>query len=183
VSGRISPAWVIAPGAWLVSPKDIEVFVKNFLLAVLAVILLVEEWIWDVLTSLGRRLIVWLHLLSFDNWLIMATPGVALAAFAIPVAVLTPVNFFALWMMANGQFAEGVALYVIAKLVATLLVSHMFVLTREKLLTFSWFALLYGLITRALKWAHEQIRDTAVYRQAHHWKHLASVKVAGWLRG
>ena len=156
---------------------------KNFLLAVLAVILLVEEWIWDVLTTLGRRLIVWLHLLRFDNWLIMASPGVALAAFAIPVAVLTPVNFFALWMMANGQFAEGMALYVIAKLVATLLVSHMFVLTREKLLTFSWFALLYGLITRALKWAHEQIRDTAVYRQAHHWKHLASVKVAGWLRG
>ncbi len=156
---------------------------KNFLLAVLAVLLLVEEWIWDVLTTLGRRLIVWLHLLRFDNWLIMATPGVALAAFAIPVAVLTPVKFLAFWMMANGQFAEGVALFVTAKLVATLLVSHMFVLTREKLLTFSWFAMLYGLITRALKWAHEQIRDTAVYRQAHHWKHLASVKVAGWLRG
>ncbi len=156
---------------------------KNLLLAVLAVILLVEEWIWDVLTTLGRRLTVWLHLLKFDNWLIMATPGVALAAFAIPVAVLTPVKFLAFWMMANGQFAQGVALFVTAKLIATLLVSHMFVLTREKLLTFSWFALLYGVITRALKWAHERIRDTAVYRQAHHIKHMASVKLADWLRG
>ena len=156
---------------------------KNLLLSVLAVILLVEEWIWDVLTTLGRRLAVWLHLLKFDNWLIMATPGVALAAFAIPVAVLTPVKFLAFWMMANGQFAQGLALFVTAKLIATLLVSHMFVLTREKLLTFTWFALLYGVITRALKWAHERIRDTAVYRQAHHFKHMASVKLADWLRG
>ncbi len=107
---------------------------KRLILTFLALLLLIEEWLWSELTALGNRLSVWLHLLKFDNWLIMASPEIAMAAFILPVLLLAPVQIAALWLAANGQIAAGIALLTLAKLFATLLISHMFMLTRDKLL-------------------------------------------------
>jgi hypothetical protein len=155
---------------------------KRLLLSFLAVILLVEEWLWDMLAALGNRLVVWLHLAVFERWLAEASPVVAMAAFVLPIALIVPVEFVALLLISHGQLDQGFALLIAGKLFATLLASRMFAITRHQLLTFAWFSALYSTVTRWLDWAHELIRATAVYRQAVRLKQAAKAKLAEWLR-
>ncbi len=154
---------------------------KKLLLSVLAVFLLVEEWLWDLLTAIGDRLFVWLHLAGFERWLAKASPRVAMAAFILPAALVLPVKLAAVLLFAHGQIVQGISLLIAAKLFATLLISRMFAVTRTQLLTFHWFAKLYATITRWLGWAHERIRATAVYRQAVRLKQAVRAKLAEWL--
>lgn len=154
---------------------------KKLLLSVLAIFLLVEEWLWDMLTALGRRLFVWLHLAGFERWLAQTSPKVAMAAFVLPVALVLPVKLAALFLFAHGQLVQGVGLLIAAKLFATLLVSRMFAITRPQLLSFAWFASVYTTITCWLNWAHERIRATAVYQQATKFKQAVRIKLAEWL--
>ena len=158
------------------------ILMKKLFLSVLAVFLLVEEWLWDMLTALGRHLTVWLHLAAFERWLGKASPNVAMAAFVFPVILILPVKFAALLLFSHGQFAQGITLLLAAKLFATLLISLMFAITRPQLLTFAWFHSLYSTITRWLSWAHERLRATWVYQQATQLKLAAKAKLAAWLR-
>lgn len=156
---------------------------KKILLNVLAVFLLIEEWLWDALVKLGSRLSVWLHLLRFDHWLLMASPGIAMTAFLMPVVLIAPVKLIAFWLIAHGQVIQGIGLLLATKLSATLLISHIFSLTRSKLMTFVWFAFLYTTITRWLTWAHERLKETEAYTRAIKLKKLAAAKLEEWLRG
>jgi len=88
----------------------------------------------------------------------------------------------AFWLIANGQVIEGIGLLLATKLSATLLISHIFSLTRSKLMTFAWFAFLYTTINRWLKWAHDRLRETEVYVQAIEMKKLAVAKLNEWVR-
>ncbi|WP_460027818.1 hypothetical protein [Methyloparacoccus murrellii] len=155
---------------------------KKLLLSLLAFLLILEEWIWEWLTALGYRLSAWLHLLSFDRWLLAASPRVAMATFLLPVLLVTPFKLVAVWLMARGHVVQGIALLVAAKLAGTLLLSHLFALTREKLLSFRWFARLHGSVTYWLGWARERIRATAVYRQARLIRQIALQRLSAWRR-
>jgi hypothetical protein len=155
---------------------------KKLLLSLLAVFLLVEEWLWDTLTAFSHRLFVWLHLAGFERWLAQASPRVAMAAFALPVALVLPVKFAALFLFAHGHIVQGLGLLLAAKLFATLLISRMFAVARAQLLSFAWFAAMYFAITRWLNWAHERIRATAVYQAATRLKQAARAKWAEWLK-
>lgn len=138
---------------------------KKILLSLLAVLLLVEEWLWDMLTALGRRLSAWLHLARLESWLATARADVAMAAFVLPLALILPVKFAAFMLMARGQIILGIGLFFAAKLFVTLLIARIFTITRSQLLSIAWFAALYGTITRWLGWAHGLIRGTAAYQQ------------------
>ena len=155
---------------------------KKLLLSILALFLLVEEWLWDMLTAFGRRLVVWLHLAVFEYWLSKATPKVAMTALLLPVLLILPVKFVGLLLFAHGRIVQGIALLIAAKLFATLLISRMFAITRPQLLTFAWFSHLYSTVTRWLNWAHVRIRATWVYQQATRLKQAGKAKLAAWLR-
>lgn len=137
---------------------------KNFALAFLAIILLIEEWLWDVLSALSHKLILWLHLARLEQWLSQAPRGVALTAMLIPMLIVTPLNLAALWLLATGKLLLGIGLEIIAKLLGTLLVARVFALTKNQLLTFAAIAWVYHTVTGWLAWAHAKITATGVYR-------------------
>ncbi|MFM8331147.1 MAG: hypothetical protein ACKN9T_05615 [Candidatus Methylumidiphilus sp.] len=153
---------------------------KKLLLSLLAVFLLVEEWLWDMLTAAGQRLVLWLRLAAFERWLAQSSPGVALAALALPMALVLPVKIAALLLFTHGQIVQGFALLLAAKLFATLLVSRMFAIAKPQLLSFAWFAAVYTVVTGWLAWAHGRIRATAVYRHATRLKLAAKAQWAAW---
>lgn len=155
---------------------------KKGLLFLLAIFLLVEEWLWDVLTALGRRLSAWLRLALFERWLAQASPQVALAAFGLPIVLILPVKFAALWLLTQGNIVQGLGLLISAKLLVTLLISRMFAVTRHQLLTFAWFSALYATLTQWIAWAHDRIRATNAYQQALGLKRAAAAHLAEWLR-
>ncbi|NBO17666.1 MAG: hypothetical protein EBV03_00270 [Proteobacteria bacterium] len=139
---------------------------KQVLLSLLALLLLVEEWLWDVLTLLGHVLARRLHLQRFEAWLAQAPRQLALLAFLIPLFIVTPLNLFAFWMIAKGMVLRGVMLEIFAKLLGTLLVARVFALTRAQLLTYGWFSSLYTTIMRWLHWAHARLSATLAYALA-----------------
>lgn len=153
---------------------------KTLLLSLLAVLLLIEEWLWDMLTAFGHTLARWLHLAKFEAWLAETPPKVALLAFAIPLLIVTPLNLAAIWLLAHGLFLQAVLMEVFAKLLGTLLVARVFALTKPQLLSFKTFAKVYTAITGWLRWAHERITRTAVYHLAGQMKARVKAMLASW---
>ncbi len=139
---------------------------KKFLLSLLAIFLIIEEWLWDFLTAFGHSLSQWLNLEQFEQWLRQTTPTIALVAFTIPILVVTPINLMAFGLIANGLILQGILMEILAKLLGTLLVARVFALTKSQLLTFAFLRILYSTIIRWLHWAHERIVETSVYRWA-----------------
>ena len=53
---------------------------KKSLLSFLAIFLIIEEWLWDLLTVFGHKLIHLLNLEQSEQWLRQASPLMALVA-------------------------------------------------------------------------------------------------------
>ena len=112
--------------------------------ALLALVILFEEWGWEPL----QRALARLARLPPVGWLedrIRALPPyAALVMFALPALALLPLKLLALAWIAGGHVLAGAAVVVAAKIVGTALVARLFVLTRPKLMTLAWFAAVYG---------------------------------------
>jgi hypothetical protein len=154
---------------------------KKILLSILAVILIIEEWLWDGLSAFGHFLIGLLRLDDFERWLSQVSPNVALMAFMVPVLIVTPINLFALGLLAHGLILQGILLEIVAKLLGTLLVSRVFTLTKNQLLSFRLLAVIYSTVMRWLNWAHQKITDTTVYKLAKALKLQLKSIISGWM--
>ena len=135
---------------------------KKFLISLLAIILIIEEWLWDALSALGHFLAYHLGLARFELWLAQTSPYQALFAICIPVLLVTPINIAAVWLLINGLVLQGIALEIVAKLFGTLFIARFFTLTKKQLLTFRLLAWIYNTISYWLRWAHERIIETEV---------------------
>ena len=116
-----------------------------FVLQVLAALVLIfEEWGWRPLSDALARLVrfrIWARL---EQWIAMLPPYGALAVFAVPVVVLMPLKFVAVWLLANGFFLSAGALFLGAKVASTALVARIFLLTKPALMRIGWFADAYN---------------------------------------
>ena len=110
------------------------------LVFVAAVIILLEDWLWDDL----QRLAAWFGRLpvfkQIEALILRLPPAAALCLFILPSLVLIPVKLLALWFISRGHALLGLATIVGAKIAGTALVARLFTLTKPKLLTFLWFA-------------------------------------------
>jgi hypothetical protein len=155
---------------------------KKLLLSLLAIFLIIEEWLWDLLTAFGHWLVEWLHLEALEQWLSETSPAMALVAFSIPILIVTPINLAALGLLANGLILQGILMEVLAKLLGTLMVTRVFALTKPQLLTFTFLNIIYTTITRWLRWAHQKITETPIYRWAQQLKIEAKARFAEWIK-
>ena len=162
--------------------KRLTILLKRLLFSFLALFLLFEEWLWGVLTAFGQLLTRLLHLEKLETWLRQTSPTMALFAFSIPLLIVTPINLIAFAMIAHGHIVRGVTLEIFAKLFGTVLIARVFALTKPQLLTLRWFNTLYNTINGWLAWAHQRIRQTAVYQQGKRLKALAKDVVASFVQ-
>ncbi len=112
--------------------------------ALLALLILFEEWGWDplqrALGQLGR-----LPLLRQAEALISRLPPhAALVAFVLPALMLLPIKLLALALIGRGQPLLGLVVVVLAKLLGTAVVARLFTLTRPALMQLPWFVQAYG---------------------------------------
>ena len=155
---------------------------KKLLLLLLAVILIMEEWLWEGLSALGRWLAYHLGLTRFELWLAQTSPYQALMAISIPILLVTPLNIAAFWLLANGLILQGIGLEIVAKLLGTLFVARFFTLTKQQVLTFRLIASVYHTVTYWLRWAHEKITETAMYQYAKTIKIRAKAALSAWFK-
>lgn len=154
---------------------------KKLLLSLLAIILIIEEWLWDALSACGHCIAYYLGLAKFEQWLAQTSPYQALFAISIPIIFITPINIAAVILLTNGLILQGIIVEVFAKLLGTLFVARFFTLTKPQLLSFRCLAWVYQTITFWLRWAHGLIIETYVYQAAQQLKASVKAKVAHWL--
>jgi len=139
---------------------------KKILLSLLAVLIIIEEWLWEALNHLAHRLVKLLRLDGFERWLISLSPVHSLIAFVIPLLVVMPINLLALRLIVQGMVFQGVLLEVFAKLFGTLFISRVFSLTKQQLLTYKIINFTYKTISCWLDWAHKKVIETTIYKKA-----------------
>ena len=116
----------------------------------LAVIFLIEAWLWDHLEPVVERIVAKIPLRAFKQWLSdrvdTLSPAVTLVVFAVPVIPLFPLKLVGLWLLANEYWLSACVVIVLGKLVGVGVTAFIFDVTRAKLLQMAWFRKLYEFI-------------------------------------
>jgi hypothetical protein len=141
----------------------VRFFVKRlikYLFVILAVLfILFEELLWNHI----ERFMEWLSrfriVSRIEEVIIRQNRVVAMALFLVPMAILVPFKLFAAYLIATGMVGTGVLVILTAKVVGTFFVTRLFVLNKEKLLTFKYFAAIYLWVLAKKAWAHDELNS------------------------
>lgn len=146
-----------------------------------AIIILLEDWLWDDLARLAAaigRLPIFHQVESFITKL---PPYWALAFFAVPSTLLIPVKLIALYFVAHGHALAGLLTVAAAKVAGTALVARLFTLTRPNLLRIAWFAWMYERFITFKTRVYGVIKATRAYRVAHQMKLRVRLSLKVWI--
>jgi hypothetical protein len=147
--------------------QHLKKFLRNIVFALVAIIVLFEEWGWEPLVALVARLARLPLLAWIERKVTQLPPWGALLVFGVPVLVLLPVKLTAVYLFAHGKRTLGLIVLLGAKLVGTALLARLFQLTEPALMQLAWFARWYP---RWKAWKDqliEQVRQSAPWRMGH----------------
>jgi len=137
----------------------------------LAILFLIESWIWDHVRDWLRRLEVVLGLERLEFWLAdfvaRLTPQMTLALFAVPMIAVLPFKFATLALLANGQFLWALVLLFVVKSLTLGIEAFLFDICRDKLLQMTWFAQFYSMVLDLRAWALALVRPLQLRALAH----------------
>ena len=139
--------------------------------AVLALLILFEEWGWEPLgrlMALVGRLPVFKQLEALIRRL---PPYAALVVFFIPGVLLLPVKLLALWTISKGHAGFGLLVILLAKIGGTAVVARIFTLTQPALMRLAWFARLYA------RWTVYKEKLVAWIHASRAWRLARAIKV------
>lgn len=148
--------------------------------ALLALLILFEEWGWEPLKRAMAWLMHWPALQWIERAIAKLPPYAALLVFALPTLLLLPVKIAALWLLGHGQATAGVIVVIAAKLVGTALVARIFQLTQPALMKLGWFARFYiGWMVWKDAWT-TRIRASWAWRAGRVMKRRMALRWARW---
>src|SRR4051812_42468130 len=114
----------------------------------LALVFLVEAWLWDRLEPVVARIVAWIPLRAFKLWLAervdALSPAMTLIVFVVPILPLFPLKLAGLWLLANEYWLSAILILAFAKFLGLGVTAFVFDVTRPKLLQLAWFERLYG---------------------------------------
>ena len=116
----------------------------------LAIIFLIEAWLWDHLEPIVARVVALIPLQAFKQWLAdrvdALSPAMTLIVFAVPVIPLFPLKLVGLWLLAHEYWLSAAFIILFAKFVGVGVTAFIFDVTRDKLLEMRWFEATYDYI-------------------------------------
>ncbi|HET7851005.1 MAG TPA: hypothetical protein VFL51_18310 [Pseudolabrys sp.] len=135
--------------------------IVHFLWVTLALLFLLETWLWDHLKPLVAAVVdvvPWGKVKELLKRGIEALPPwAALVVFVIPLIVLLPLKFLEVYFLATRNWLGAMLVLVLAKLLGLGVTAFVFDATRDKLLQMAWFRRLYEWVMWAREWAHEKV--------------------------
>src|SRR6202048_3109180 len=116
----------------------------------LAIIFLIEAWLWDHLEPIVAGFVALIPLRSFKQWLAervdTLSPAMTLVVFIVPVIPLFPLKLVGFWLLTHEYWMSAIATILFAKLLGVGVAAFVFDVTRPKLLERSWFETLYEFV-------------------------------------
>lgn len=117
---------------------------------VLAVIFLIEAWLWDHLEPIVAWVVAKIPLRAFKAWLAervdTLSPAMTLIVFIVPVIPLFPLKLVGFWLLAHEYWISALLTILFAKFLGVGVAAFVFDVTRPKLLEMAWFEKLYEFI-------------------------------------
>src|SRR3977135_2451773 len=116
----------------------------------LAIIFLIEAWLWHYLEPFGARALVAIPLRAFKQWLAervdTLSPAMTLIVFIVPVIPLFPLKLVGLWLLTHEYWISAILTIIFAKFLGVGVAAFIFDVTRDKLLEMDWFETLYEFV-------------------------------------
>src|SRR5271163_3282142 len=127
----------------------------------LAIIFLIEAWLWDHLEPIVARVVELIPLRAFKQWLAervdTLSPAMTLIVFIVPVIPLFPLKLVGFWLLAHEYWLSAIATILFAKIVGVAILAFVFDVTRSKLLEMRWFEALYDFVIELRAKANELV--------------------------
>src|SRR5437763_14849866 len=116
----------------------------------LAIIFLIEAWLWDHLEPIVAWVVAALPLRTFKQWLAervdTLSPAMTLIVFVVPVIPLFPLKLVGFWLLAHEYWMSAALTIIFAKFLGVGVAALVFGVTRDKLLEMNWFETLYEFV-------------------------------------
>ena len=116
----------------------------------LAIVFLIEAWLWDHLEPIVAWVVERIPLRAFKTWLAervdTLSPAMTLIVFIVPVIPLFPLKLFGLWLLTHEYWLSAIGTIVFAKFLGVGVAAFIFDVTRSKLLEMAWFQKLYDFV-------------------------------------
>jgi hypothetical protein len=116
----------------------------------LAIIFLIEAWLWDHLEPIVARVVALIPLRAFKQWLTervdSLSPAMTLIVFIVPVIPLFPLKLAGFWLLAHEHWMSAFFTILFAKFLGVGVTAFIFDVTRPKLLEMPWFERLYDFV-------------------------------------
>ena len=136
-------------------------------MVLLAMLFLIEAWVWDAFVSVARGLVALIPWAAFKArvvaWIDRLPIYVVLAIYIVPLLIIEPLKTVSVYVMATGHFVFGVIAFIILQFLTVGVVGVIFDLTKARLLTVPWFAWAYDKVMIFHDFAH---RLVAPYKEA-----------------
>ena len=116
----------------------------------LAVIFLIEAWLWDHLEPIVAWVVARIPLRAFKQWLAervdTLSPAMTLIVFIVPVIPLFPLKLVGFYLLAHEYWLSAILTIIFAKFLGVGVAAFIFDVTRPKLLEMEWFEKLYRFV-------------------------------------
>jgi hypothetical protein len=116
----------------------------------LAIIFLIEAWLWDHLEPVVAWVVARIPLRAFKQWLAdrvdTLSPAMTLIVFIVPVIPLFPLKLVGLWLLTHEYWLSAIVTLAFGKFVGVGVTAFIFDVTRPKLLEMPWFEKLYDFL-------------------------------------
>ena len=127
----------------------------------LAIIFLIEAWLWDHLEPLVAAVVAALPLRAFKQWLAervdTLSPAMTLIVFIVPVIPLFPLKMIGVWLLMHQYWLSALTTILFAKMLGVGVTAFVFDVTRPKLLEMAWFEKLYEFVLALRAKAHAMV--------------------------
>jgi hypothetical protein len=124
----------------------LRVVVRRALEALLAVVIVFEEWGWRPLADALGRLARLAPFAWVERQIQRLPPYGALMVFAMPSLLVLPLKLVSLWLIGSGRVLAAGALFLAAKVVGTALIARLFIVTQPQLMRIGWFKRAYDVV-------------------------------------
>ena len=103
----------------------------------LAIIFLIEAWLWDHLEPIVARVVALIPLHTFKQWLAdrvdALSPAMTLIVFIVPVIPLFPLKLVGLWLLTHEYWISAILTIIFAKFLGVGVAAFIFDVTRDEI--------------------------------------------------
>ena len=143
--------------------------IRLILITLAAAWMLFEDWVWDSLVAfmqvVGRLKII----NRFETFLGKQNQYLLLTLFIFPFFIMIPAKVYGIYLITSGKVMRGFTIFVVAKGLITVLVTRLFIVSKDKLLLIKSFASFYYWFKDKKEWLYAEVRKLPAWQMAREW--------------